>query len=284
MSPVSLSLALALGAAAGAGFADYLAAHAARGMPAIRVAAWLQSVGLLVVAVSLLWGDPPALSVTSIVFAGLAGLSIAVGIGALYAALAIGPIGVTAPTAAVTGAALPIMVAVSLGESLGWLQYGGLLAGLIGVALFASGPVGESSADKARGIGLAVLAGLGIGGFTIGLHGIDADAGLWPLALARGVAAALLWFAASRRDGGSAGAPVPAYRLWTAGVLDGAAMVAFVIALQVGQMAIVAVLAALYPAFTVALATLIDRERLQRAQVAGLAFATAAVVLVSGFG
>lgn len=61
-------------------------------------------------------------------------------------------------------------------------------------------------------------------------------------------------------------------------------MVAFVIALQIGQMAIVAVLAALYPAFTVALATMIDRERLQPAQLAGLAFATAAVVLVSGFG
>lgn len=284
MEPFSLSLTLALGAAAGAGFADYLAAHASRGMPAIRVAAWLQSVGLVVIAVALLWGAPPAMSVTQIVVAVLSGLSMAVGIGALYGALAIGPIGVTAPTAAVTGAALPILVAVGIGEPLNSLQYAGLLAGLVGVALFSSGPVGRSPADKTRGIGLALLAGLGIGGFTIGLHEIDAAAGLWPLALARSVAATLLWFAASRPHGGPAGTSVKASSLWIAGVLDGAAMVAFVIALQVGQMAIVAVLAALYPAFTVALATINDRERLQRAQLAGLAFATAAVVLVSGFG
>jgi len=285
MEPSSLSVALALGAAAGAGFADYLAAHAARRMPAIRVAAWIQSFGLaVVVALALLWGGPPTLSATDLVASTLAGLSIAVGISALYGALAIGPIGVTAPTAAVTGAALPVVVAVGLGETLGALQYAGLLAGLVGVALFASGPVGKTSAEKTRGIGLALLAGLGIGGFTIGLHGIDAAAGLWPLALARSVAAATLWLAASRQRGGPAGRAARGSRLWIAGLLDGAAMVAFVIALQVGQMAIVAVLASLYPAFTVGLAALIDRERLQRAQLAGLAFAAAAVVLVSGFG
>jgi drug/metabolite transporter (DMT)-like permease len=285
MEPSSLSVALALGAAAGAGFADYLAAHAARRMPAIRVAAWIQSFGLaVVVALALLWGGPPTLSATDLVASTLAGLSIAVGISALYGALAIGPIGVTAPTAAVTGAALPVVVAVGLGETLGALQYAGLLAGLVGVALFASGPVGKTSADKTRGIGLALLAGLGIGGFTIGLHGIDAAAGLWPLALARSVAAATLWLVASRQRGGPAGRGARGSRLWIAGLLDGAAMVAFVIALQVGQMAIVAVLASLYPAFTVGLAALIDRERLQRAQLAGLAFAAAAVVLVSGFG
>lgn len=284
MEPSHLSLALALGAAAGAGFADYLAAHAARRMPAIRVAAWIQSLGLCAVALTLPWGGPPAISGTQLGVAALAGLSMAVGIGALYGALAIGPIGVTAPTAAVAGAALPVVAAVGIGEPLSSLQYAGLLTGLVGVALFSSGPVGRSPGDKTRGLGLALLAGLGIGGFTIGLHGIDAATGLWPLAVARSVAATLLWFAASRAPAGPAGPSVRGSRLWIAAVLDGSAMIAFVIALQIGQMAIVAVLAALYPAFTVALATMIDRERLQPAQLAGLAFATAAVVLVSGFG
>ena len=43
----------------------------------------------------------------------------------------------------------------------------------------------------------------------------------------------------------------------------------------------VAPLAALYPVTTVILALIIDRERLHGVQVAGLAFAVAALVLVS---
>jgi drug/metabolite transporter (DMT)-like permease len=70
-------------------------------------------------------------------------------------------------------------------------------------------------------------------------------------------------------------------RLSLAALLDAAGMVAFLLALQSGHMAIVAVITALYPGFTVALAVLIDRERMQRAQLFGLAFAAAAVVLIS---
>jgi drug/metabolite transporter (DMT)-like permease len=48
-----------------------------------------------------------------------------------------------------------------------------------------------------------------------------------------------------------------------------------------GDLSIVAPLAALYPVTTVILALMIDHERLQGVQVAGLAFAVAALLLVS---
>jgi len=281
MDAVTASLMLALGTAAGAGFADYLGAHASRRMPAMIVAAWVQAFGLIVVLAGLLLSGSglPAFTPSGTIAPVLGGLSIAVGLASLYRALAIGPIGVTAPTAAVVGAALPVVAAVGLGEALVGRQYIGLGVGLAGVALFASGPVGRTAEDKLEGLGFAVLAGLGIGGVTLALDASDPAAGLWPLVIVRAVAAASLWVVAAAPT--AAAAPGDWKRLAAAGALDGAAMVAFILALQAGSMAIVSVIAAMYPAFTVALATLIDRERLRWPQLAGLAFAAAAVVLFS---
>lgn len=283
-SPIDASLLsplLALAAAAGAGSSDYISAHAARRMPVVRVAAWVQTLGLGVVALSLAWSGAPALSSADVLNSVVAGISIAVGLAALYGALAVGPIGVTAPMSAVVGAAVPVVASLFLGQALTGSQYAGLALGLLGVALFAAGPIGRSADDKLLGIGLALLAGLGIGSMTIALDAIDTGAGTWPVAIVRSVAAAGLWLVAWRLPGTTATGPTHWGRLVIAGVLDASSMVAFLLALQLGHMAIVAVLTALYPAFTVALAVLIDRERLRPVQLGGLAAAAAAVVLVS---
>ncbi|MFT4124083.1 MAG: hypothetical protein QM635_09650, partial [Microbacteriaceae bacterium] len=60
------------------------------------------------------------------------------------------------------------------------------------------------------------------------------------------------------------------------GVLLGAANGLLVLALAGGQLAIVAVLVGLYPAVTVLLATLLGRERMASAQLAGVLLALAA--------
>jgi drug/metabolite transporter (DMT)-like permease len=67
-----------------------------------------------------------------------------------------------------------------------------------------------------------------------------------------------------------------------AGPCDMTANALFLVASRTGDLSIVAPLAALYPVTTVILALIIDRERLRGVQVAGLAFAVAALVLVSG--
>jgi drug/metabolite transporter (DMT)-like permease len=66
-----------------------------------------------------------------------------------------------------------------------------------------------------------------------------------------------------------------------AGVLDMAANALFLVATQQGQLAITGVLASLYPVSTVILAQVVLRERLVTAQLAGLATAAVAVVLIS---
>lgn len=284
MDASSLSLVLALGAAAGAGVADYVAAHASRRLPAIRIAAWIQLVGFAVVAIALAHGDAQGMGLRDGVVAAVSGLSIAVGIAALYRALAVGPIGVTAPTAAVVGAALPVLVSIGYGDILRGTQYLGLTLGLAGIALFASRPMEGTRGTHWQGLSLAILAGTGIGVFTVGLESMDPEAGFRPLAIVRATAAVCLWTVVLRGPGSGRAASGLDWRLVGAGLLDGAAMVSFVAALQSGNMAVVAVIAALYPAFTVALATAIDHERLRRPHVAGLILAAMAVILVSGVG
>jgi drug/metabolite transporter (DMT)-like permease len=66
-----------------------------------------------------------------------------------------------------------------------------------------------------------------------------------------------------------------------AGVLDMAANALFLVATQQGQLAITGVLASLYPVSTVVLAQVVLRERLVTVQLAGLAAAAVAVVLIS---
>jgi drug/metabolite transporter (DMT)-like permease len=284
MDASQLSLVLALGAAAGAGTGDYLAAHASRSMPAIAVAAWVQALGLVVVAAAGVFGGWPALSPDDLAVSVLAGLSIAVGLAGLYGSLAIGPIGVTAPIAAVVGAAIPVVVDISTGQSLATLQYGGLLLGLVAVALLASGPADPSTGLAKRGIAYAVLGGVGIGAFTLALDAASPSSGLWPLAISRGVAAIALFLAATRLYREVPRAPVVWSRLCLAGFLDSAAMIAFLFALRMGYMSLVAVITALYPAFTVALATVIDRERMLRTQVAGIVVAAGAIIMISWSG
>jgi drug/metabolite transporter (DMT)-like permease len=78
--------------------------------------------------------------------------------------------------------------------------------------------------------------------------------------------------------------PRQAGLLWTmvAGPCDMTANALYLVATRRGDLSVVAPLAALYPVTTVILALIIDHERLRGIQVAGLAFAVAALVLVSG--
>jgi uncharacterized membrane protein len=67
----------------------------------------------------------------------------------------------------------------------------------------------------------------------------------------------------------------------TAGVFDITANALYLLAAQRGLLSVVAPIAALYPASTVLLALLVDRERLRPIQLAGLGLAATALVLVA---
>ena len=65
------------------------------------------------------------------------------------------------------------------------------------------------------------------------------------------------------------------------GLLGGLATGAFLLATQSGFLTVTAVLASLYPAFTVILAATVLREHVHRHQAVGLVFCAVAVTLVA---
>ena len=67
----------------------------------------------------------------------------------------------------------------------------------------------------------------------------------------------------------------------SAGLLIMLANVTYLVAVREGLLSVVAAIVSLYPAATVALAMLIDRERVVRTQVAGMGIALVSLLLVS---
>lgn len=128
----------------------------------------------------------------------------------------------------------------------------------------------EPATESSPGWGLVALVGQ-----------IGDDASFFPLALLHlTIAATVVVIATSLRQPwvprGRRLAPVFAFDL-----LGSAALVFFQLATQQGLLTIVSVIAALYPATTVAMAAIFLGETIGRLQSAGLALAATAVVLVA---
>jgi drug/metabolite transporter (DMT)-like permease len=133
----------------------------------------------------------------------------------------------------------------------------------------------------ARGLMVALTSGMIIGLFLVLLAQADPRSGLWPLlgARATAVSAALLFARLARRSIRLERPVVPLVLL--GGVTDMLANVLYLLAAQRGLLSVVATLTSLYPGATVVLAAILLRERLRPVQLAGLACAGAAIVLMT---
>jgi drug/metabolite transporter (DMT)-like permease len=275
LGAVGYGLASALSWGAG----DFSGGVASKRAPVLGVLAFGQAAGVsLMVALAFSWGEPvPAAA--SLGWAAGAGASGAVGLAALYRGLAVGRMGVVAPVSAILSAAIPVLWG-ALAEGLpGPTRLAGFGLALAGIWLVAG--AGEASGGR-RGLGLAVLAGFGFGGFLV-LMARGAQGGtFWPLAAARGMTLALSLAAAllSRRSFVPPVAALPFVIL--SGALDAGGNAFFVLAAQGGRLDVAAVLSSMYPASTVLLASLVLRERVSRPQGVGIAAVLIAIALIAG--
>jgi drug/metabolite transporter (DMT)-like permease len=228
-------------------------------------------------------GDPVG---SGLAWGAAAGVGNGTGTAFLYRGLSSGRMGVVAPVSGVLAVALPVAVGVATGERPGVLVWLGIAAAVPAIWLVARAPdpgrrAGDD-ADPPAGSGArdGVLAGLGFGALFACLGQVPAHAGFWPLVLNQLVGLVVIAVCAT-----ALGAVwVPRGRAWggvLAGLLGGAATGAFVAATHHGLLSVSAVLASLYPAFTVLLAALVLHERIHRVQAWGLALCGAAVVLVA---
>ena len=276
---------LAIAAALTYGAGDFLGGIATkRAGDSISVVAVssLTGVALLLCFVWFVPGDPTG---ADILWGAAGGVAGGLGVMLFYRALATGVMSVVAPVTAVTGAVVPVVTGLLLGERPGAPALVGIGIAIAAVALLARESPGrreQPTAATGRAFALAIGAGLGFGGFFVLLDRTGDDAGLWPLVASRSVTFLLMLGIAlitarsvvPRRD---ALAPT----LGT-GVLDMSANVLFLLANREGLLALVAVVTSLYPASTIALAQIFLGERLARHQVIGLGLATVAVVLIAG--
>lgn len=277
-----LTVTLGLLAALGFGAADFFGGLAAKRLHTIAVTGGVAVVGLVVLAtVSLVMRDQ--WSAESLLFGGLSGLSGLAAIGLLYACLARGPMSILSPTTALLSAVIPMTWGLATGNGLSPWAYPAL--GLVLIAVVLVGFVPDDTAVKptASALLMAIGSGLLIGAFYILIDLTPDDSGITPLVANRMVQTLLVGIIMvvllARRKVGSLhrDRSVPLRTIWlmmiAGGVLDALSNVAVLTGFRVGNMAIVSVLTALYPAGTIALASLVLRERIKPVQWVGLALA-----------
>lgn len=278
-----LAIVLALASSASWGLADFTAGLKSRRLAVVTVLAVSSAISLplvaLVVAVRGAPAPPPGDFVLPAVLAAVSGT---VGIAAFYRALAVGTMSVVAPISA-TGAVVPVTVGVALGERPGNLQALGALLALGGVIL-AAREKAESGARGGRltaGVGLALLAALGFGGFFVGIYEASRDDALWAILVQRSTTLVLVLSAAAvlRPTLAVGRAELPG--LAAIGVLDTAANALFAFASRQGLVALVGILGSLYPVVTILLARAVLGERLATLQWGGVTFALVGVALIA---
>ena len=223
-------------------------------------------------------GDPTGRDLALGAVAG--GLNL-VGLGVLFHGLATGRMGVVAPITAVVSSVIPVTYATATGEHPSTVALVGVVCAIVAGGLIAaerSGPIGS---DVQREVLLSVFAGACFGvAFILYTETSDAS-GFWPVLAARAVAVPLALLALLvTRASLSTGRRERRLAL-AAGFLDVSATALLLLALREGLSSLVAPLAALGPAFTVALAWVVLSEPIARLQIAGLCLGLVGVSLIA---
>jgi drug/metabolite transporter (DMT)-like permease len=218
----------------------------------------------------------------SIVWALLAGAVGGFSLALFYGALASGQMGLTAPIAALLGAAIPTMVDIALeGAPSRWTIAGFALAILAIWLITRPDSSGEGdSSGRPAGLGMAALAGVGFAGFYLCIHQASGSpAGIAAVSRIGSFTATAVAVVVTR-------APLrldrPRAALgMLAGFLDITASALFIFASQHGRLDEAVVITSLYPAVTVLLARLVLKEHFSRWKFVGLLAALAAVPLIA---
>jgi drug/metabolite transporter (DMT)-like permease len=272
------TIVLALGASLAWGFADFFGPLKGRTLGALRVLLYAQLGGLLVIAVAIaVRGKGPASAAA--LWAVPAAISGTLGLYAYYRGIAVGAISVVAPIAGVS-AAVPVIVGIASGDHLSGLTAAGIACALVGVFLASREP-GRGGPRIAAGVGLALLAAIGFGGYFPPMHAAGHADFWWASLFFRMTSTCVIVAAiAIRRPNVAVAAPlVPVLAL--IGIGDMLGNVLFAAASRGGLVSVTSVLASLYPIVTVVLARALLAERVARSQEAGIVLTLAGVALIA---
>ncbi len=281
------------------GSADFAARFSSRRLGAFRALFFMQFFGLILLSAYLKWtggfsrGVAPGWQPWAM--AAAAGvLNVAASL-ALYHSFEVGTLSIVGPVSSCYPA-LTVVLSVLSGEHIHLRRGMGLAITLAGVILastsFSSlrrkgnveGGAALPAPHLSKGVGSAIAAALGFGvmfwflGFHV-LPAVGAPISVWVMRLTSIVALGLVAAPAGKSLALPRG--MVWWALFAAGVLDTAAFLANNAGMQLGLVSVVSVLASLYGAFTVLLAWIFLRERLEINQWFGIALIFVGIVLVS---
>ncbi len=267
------------------GAADFLGGIASRRSHPVLVTAVVALTGLVVLLVFLPF-VPGRWSPEALFWGALSGVAGCLAIALLYACLAIGPMSILSPLTAVISALVPLGFGLARGEQLGTLGFVGLGLALVAVVLVGFVPEKGAVRPTLRGVLMAIGSGAMIGAFLVLIDLAPDDSGLVPLLMNRGVNGLIMLAAIgfillrSRAAGGAGEAPIlgaGGVRLaMLGGVVDAVANSLLLLGVRLGDLSVIGVLTALYPAGTILLAATVLKERIAPVQWAGLALALVA--------
>lgn len=260
------------------GSSDFSGGLASRRQDAYRVLLLSSISGLAaLVTFMLIFGEKfgtPA----DIAWSAAAGAFGALGIFMLYTGLALSGAALVAPTAAVVGALLPVVVGIATEGLPGVTRMVGFILGVFGIWL-TSASSADGSASSRTGLGYAVAAGLGFGGFFILISRVGSGAVFAPLVIARSVAVLVALFIMLVRR-----MPLPPLTsnplASLAGGIDAVGNVFYLLAARYTRLDIAVILSSMYPAVTVLLSSRVLHERISPLQWLGVGLCVLAVVLI----
>lgn len=279
-----MPVALASTSAVAYGISDYLGGVASRRARVLRVVSVSYPLSIVLVGVAALvaGGSPTGVGLGW----GLAsGMASGVAVWSFYLALSRGPMSVISPITAVLAAAVPLAFGLAAGERPAPAAGAGMALALAATVLVSMESRDGSSALHGRLtrrlLVLTLFSGLALAAFFVLLAQVPPGQGLWPVAASRiGATVMLLVAAVAARESFRFSRRLIAIGVVIA-VFDAVANGAFYFASQAGMLSLVSVIAALYPAFTVALAIAHGGERMRAVQMIGLVLAGVAISLLA---
>jgi drug/metabolite transporter (DMT)-like permease len=199
-----------------------------------------------------------------------------------YRALASGQMGITAPIAALLGAAIPTLADIAMEGAPSRWSIGGFVLAILAIWLITRPETsnGENGSGRPEGVGMAALAGVGFAGFYLCIHQASGGA-LWIATFSRvGSFTATAVAVVATRAPLAMDRPRAALGM-VAGCFDITASALFIYASQRGRLDEAVVVTSLYPAVTVLLARIFLKEHFSRWKFVGLLAALAAVPLIA---
>jgi drug/metabolite transporter (DMT)-like permease len=311
MPPVPIAPLIALASAASWGGGDFCGAMGVRAAggsttSALRFVVLSHSISFTVLLLMLLALRQPVPLGAPAVWAFAGGVAGGLGLTAFYIALSRGAMGAAAAVSGLLAAAIPAAVSSSLEGAPRALTLAGFAMAALAIWMVAAGDSPESTDHSVATLVLAACGGVGFGFYFVALKFAGSLGLVAPMALARAGSLVVCLLLLGVMAVGRVADPEkqilrsaqddnleriwlrwPLLRWeslrWALGValLDTGGNTLFVAATRLGRLDVAAVLASLYPAGTILLAAWHLHERPTRRQLAGMAAALAAVVMIT---